>query len=86
MLCTECSKREREHDETTLCVSCDRDQWRDSTVLANKRFQYAENQLQRIHHEAGCFLVNRGLVSNYPCNYDELWGDFRRINRERGAA
>ena len=81
MKCMTCNKRECEHENTTLCAPCDRDEWRDATLRANKRFQYAEDQLRRIHEQVGRYLVDARLVVNYPCNYEELYEVLRGLNK-----
>ena len=70
MICLTCNKNESEHDNTTLCASCDRDEWKDSCIMANKRFQDSEAILQRLHNKAGIMLTHMG--HNYPCNYEKL--------------
>ena len=85
MKCMTCGLRETEHSETTLCAACDRDEWREATIGANKRFQYAEDQLRRMHREASLFLMNRGHIANYPCNYDELCQRFHGLNQVADA-
>ena len=82
MKCTTCLKRDTEHENTCLCASCDRDEWREATIRSNSRFLYAEEQLRRIHHVAGNYLIDNKLVSGYPCNYEDLHEVFLALNKE----
>ena len=77
--CMTCQINEIEHKATSLCASCDRDEWRDATIGANKRFQYAEDQLSRIHTQAGRLIESMG--HRYPVNYDDLWTMLEQINQ-----
>ena len=77
MRCMTCGIRETEHTNGTLCAACDRDEWREATVNSNKRFQYAEDQLRRIHQAAGHYLAHHRLVENYPYNYVPLFSEPR---------
>lgn len=49
MKCVDCCEREAE-EGSTLCVYCDRDEWKASCIHSNKRFhQDAERNLRKIH-------------------------------------
>ena len=72
LTCLTCNERPVEHENTTLCAQCDRDEWKDATLRANERFEHAETTLKRLHNGMGRLLMKLGLVRNYPPNYEEL--------------
>ena len=72
MKCIICDIREAENERTLECTVCDRDQWREATIGANKRFQRAEDTLKALHNLMGRYLLATEAVVNYPCNYQGL--------------
>jgi hypothetical protein len=69
--CTSCFEKPAE-DGATLCIACDRDEWKEATIRGNKRFQDAERLLKEIHNRAGRYLLKTGAVTSYPANHEEL--------------
>jgi hypothetical protein len=84
LVCLTCGTRPSMVGPSTICIVCDRDEWRDATLNANKRFEYSENLLKSIHREVGKYLEDNDLTINYPCNYEEIIEVFKELNESGG--